>query len=278
MRTKILYEDQHIFIIHKPSGIAVQSAQIGQMDVENELKNYLARQIRASATVGRDGRKRVSEACTTGKEMKASARERARKEEPSIYVIHRLDQPVEGLLVFAKTKEAAAGLNKQLAAGTLNKQYYAAVCGYLPEQSGEFVDYMKKEGNRVIICFGADKEAKKAVLRYRILEKAMAGEPTEKATGNLIEETAETKPDFSLADVYIETGRFHQIRCQMAHHGMPLLGDTKYGTEESKEQSRKLGVRQVALCAYKLECRHPVTGKQLSYQVHPENPAFALFK
>ena len=100
MRTKIIYEDNHIIIVHKPAGLATQTSHIGQQDVASELKNYLAK-IGQSV----DG-KRTSE-------------------QPYLGIIHRLDQPVEGLLVFAKTKEAAAKLTKQLSAGTLNKQYYA---------------------------------------------------------------------------------------------------------------------------------------------------------
>ena len=96
MRCEILYEDETIIVIRKPAGLATQSAKVGEADVVSELKKYLAE----------NGAKN-----------------------PYIGVVHRLDQPVEGLLVFAKTKDAAAGLTKQLSAGTLNKHYYALVCG-----------------------------------------------------------------------------------------------------------------------------------------------------
>ena len=89
MKTKILHEDTSILVIHKPAGIAVQSGRVGQMDVESELKNYLAAKAKENVFLG---------------------------------LVHRLDQPVEGLLVVAKTREAAARLNKQLAAGSLNKK------------------------------------------------------------------------------------------------------------------------------------------------------------
>ena len=102
MKTEILYEDNSILVIRKPAGLAVQSAGIGQPDVVSELKSYLAK----LPSAGRPG-----------------------KGEPYLGIVHRLDQPVEGLLVFAKDKKAAAALSKQLTEGALNKHYYAVLCG-----------------------------------------------------------------------------------------------------------------------------------------------------
>ena len=99
-------------------------------------------------------------------------------------------------------------------------------------------------------------EAKEAHLHYQILQK---------------------QDNLALVDVEIETGRFHQIRCQMAHHGMSLIGDVKYGSNESREISTKAGIRQVALCANRIAFKHPITGKELSFEVKPENKAFANF-
>lgn len=225
MKTIVLHEDSHLLVIHKPAGIAVQSARVGQMDVESELRNYLARQ-KKPAFVG---------------------------------LVHRLDQPVEGVLVVAVTKDAAARLNKQLAAGDLNKKYLAVV--HLEkeniEESAVFTDKMSKDGQVAKIVSPDDKDAKAAILYYRILQK---------------------QGELALVDVEIETGRFHQIRCQMAHHGMPLLGDVKYGSSASQEISQTLGIRQVALCADRITFRHPVTGKELFFEVKPENKAFSKFQ
>ena len=230
MKTKILYEDPQLFVIHKPAGIAVQSARVGQMDCESELKNYLARQG-------------VS---------------------PYIGLVHRLDQPVEGVLVVARTKDAAAKLNKQLAAGTLNKKYLAVV--HLEKENiadtGAFVDFLLKDGQVAKIISSNKKEeknikeVKEARLQYQMLQR---------------------QGDLALVDVEIETGRFHQIRCQMAYHGMPLLGDAKYGSSASQELSLKEGIRHVALCANRIAFKHPLTGKKLSFEVKPENKAFAKF-
>ena len=216
-------------MIHKPAGIAVQSARIGQMDVESELRNYLA------AAAGKSGGS------------------------PYIGLIHRLDQPVEGLLVVAKTKDAAAKLNKQLTEGSLNKKYLAVVSLERDsiENNAVFTDYMIKDGQVAgIVKEASSGTAKKACLQYSFLKK--------------IDNTA-------LADIEIETGRFHQIRCQMAYHGMPLLGDAKYGSNTSASISQKMGIRNVALCANRIAFKHPGTGKMMEFEVLPGNSAFAPF-
>jgi len=81
-----------------------------------------------------------------------------------------------------------------------------------------------------------------------------------------------------LVDIQIDTGRFHQIRCQMAYHGMPLLGDLKYGSSSSMELSTKLGIRQTALCAARIAFIHPFKGKELAFQTEPQNIAFSKFQ
>jgi len=231
LRTKIIYEDAQVLVAYKPAGLATQTSKVGQADMVSELKNYLS-------------------AVQKGKT-------------PYLGVVHRLDQPVEGLLVFAKTKQTAASLTKQLAQGALNKQYYAVICGNPPTEEGELVDYLYKDGaGKALVVTGQQEkysEAKKAMLQYRILK------------------TLSTENTFSLADIHIDTGRFHQIRAQMAHAGMALLGDHKYGDENSLAQSMEKGIRNVALCAYSVEFIHPVTAKKLSFQVEPEGKAFALF-
>lgn len=228
MRTKIIYEDAHVIVAYKPAGLATQTSKVGQADMVSELKNYLS-------------------ASQKGKS-------------PYLGVIHRLDQPVEGLLVFAKTKQAAAVLTKQLAQGTLNKQYYAVICGNPTAEEGELVDYLYKDaaGKAVVVTGQQEQypEAKKTVLQYRILKKLS------------------TEQSIFMMDIHIDTGRFHQIRAQMAHAKMPLLGDSKYGNEESLACSREKGVRNVALCAYSVVLNHPITGKELSVQVEPEGKAF----
>lgn len=233
MKTKIIYEDQSVVVCYKPAGLATQTARVGQQDMVSELKNYL--------TAG----------CV-------NKRDRSGKQ-PYLGVVHRLDQPVEGLLVFAKESKAAAALTAQLSEGALNKQYYAVICGQPEEESGELVDYLEKDGASAIVVTGREKDfpgAKKAVLQYRAVKKL--------STPDLL----------TVMDIHIDTGRFHQIRAQMAHAGMSLLGDSKYGSEEAKRISAGLGVRNVALCAYRVAFKHPVTGRKLEFQIQPEGSIF----
>lgn len=238
MRTKIIYEDASILVVHKSAGLATQTAHVGQQDVVSELKNYLRK-----ASHGQE-----KEAAG---QRKASAS--AGRGDVYLGVVHRLDQPVEGLLVFAKTKEAAAGLTGQLSEGTLNKQYYALLCGKPEAETGELVDYLVKDGSVGRIGSPKEQGAKQAVLQYRIVK--------------------EWNGECALADVYIETGRFHQIRLQFSHAGHPILGDLKYGSPDSLEMSRRYGIRNVALYACRLEFQHPVTGKKMEFSIKPGLPA-----
>lgn len=235
MKTEILHEDKDVLVVYKPAGLAAQTTKIGQPDVASELKNYLCR--KGGDTV--------------------------RQGTPYLGIVHRLDQPVEGLMVFAKNKRVAASLSGQLqkqeGGGTFHKSYYAVLCGIPCEEERELVDFLyKSQENRAVV---ADQnrvaEAKKAVLWYRILQ---------------VERTS-----LSLADIRIQTGRFHQIRAQMAHAGFPLLGDFKYGNAESQALSQKLGIRGAALCAYSIAFLHPVSGKKMHFEAKPRGRAFSLF-
>ncbi len=234
MRVGIQYEDKDILVIYKPAGLATQTSKVGQADVVSELKNYLK-----GGYVG---------------------------------VVHRLDQPVEGLLVFGKTKQAAAVLTSQLSKGVLNKHYYAVVCGQPEESEGELVDYLiKTPENLARVVEKSHPEAKKAVLRYKVCESM------ELAPGG--GELQEDSPvqQISLVDVHIETGRFHQIRCQMSHAGVPLLGDQKYGSEDSLQMGKALNVRNVALCACEITLEHPTTHKKMQFQIKPTGIIFNKF-
>jgi len=168
----------------------------------------------------------------------------------SVYlgVVHRLDQPVSGLLVFAKNKKAAGALSTQTAQHQMNKIYYAVV--YTKEdltgKRGTLTDWLVKEASIARVCDASQNGAKKAVLSWKCLA----------CQGNR-----------ALLEVELETGRFHQIRVQMAHAGMPLLGDQRYGSEESREVSMQLGIRTIRLQAVKLAFCHPTSGKRVCYEL-----------
>ena len=215
----MIYEDRHMIVCRKPSGLAVQNASFGKKDLESILKTYLF--------------------------------EKEGKTNPYLGVIHRLDQPVQGLVVFAKNAKSAAALSTQVQDGRMKKYYKAVVCGSLTEKEGTLVHFLKKNGKTN--CSEAVSEktvgAKKATLQYRVLEE---------------------KDAQSLLEIEWFTGRHHQIRVQMAAAHMPLAGDQKYNPNAERGE-------QIALCAYRLQLLHPATGKQMTFTCEPEGGAFELF-
>lgn len=218
----IIYEDNDILVCRKPAGLPTQSAKVSVPDLVSELKNYLAE-----------------------------------KGESYLAVVHRLDQPVEGLLVFAKNRAAAKNLNEQLKKSSFDKVYYAVAFNQPRVEEGMLEDYMIKEGARAKIVTADTPGAKKAVLHYRLV--AM-------------------KSGRALYEVRLETGRFHQIRAQMAHAGMPLLGDKKYADAAINLYSEAHGIKNVALCAFKLKLTHPVTGEEMLFVRKPSGEVFRDFK
>ena len=179
----------------------------------------------------------------------ASLAEAAEKEVVG-QIVQRLDQPVEGVLVFGKTPQATAWLNKQHQNGMMKKEYLAVFTGTpVKEKQGIWEDYLIKDGktNTSRVTGKKDRMAKKAVLSYRIMD---------------------WRDDRGLAEIRLGTGRHHQIRVQMAHHGMPLWADGKYKKKEEMleaEQGTAIG-----LCAWRLEFAHPKTGKKMKFEVQPE--------
>lgn len=245
---RILYEDNHILVCHKPAGIATQTARVGQADMVSEMENYLARKL------SQGGRQGESEEKHFDRSGNVSPRQR-------IYVVHRLDQPVEGILVFAKQQAAAAALSAQAAGEEMEKAYLALVCDLRgKETAGILTDYLLKDGktNMSRVVPPEVKGAKEARLQYEILEDA----------------ETESGLRCKVAKVRLYTGRHHQIRVQMANAGLPLLGDHKYADKEAIALSERLGIRDVALCAYRLAFIHPVTKEKMQFEIKPEGAAF----
>ena len=249
---RILYEDAELMVCHKPAGIAVQSARVGQKDMVSILKNHFVEEQmrRRDVSVERPGK------------------ETARREVPSIYVVHRLDQPVEGVLVFAKTKQAAAGLSRQVADGSMRKLYQAVCCvcdrnANAFESGREYVlvDYLVKSGrtNTSSVAEPGYRDAKRAELSFRVIgEQELASEKS-----------------CLLVEIELKTGRHHQIRVQMAHAGLPLYGDRKYNehwqeflteTDRTCLSEYEEGKIPLALCAVSLSFRHPASGRRMEFR------------
>lgn len=233
LANQILFEDQDIIVVYKPAGVATQTAKVGQKDMVSEVKNHIRK---AAGATG--------------------------KKEPYLALIHRLDQPVEGVLVMGKTPEAAAHLNKQLTEHMIDKYYLAAVYGKAPCQSATVVDYLMKD-EKTNLSRIVDSEvdgAKKSVLEFEVAKEIEKDEQM-----------------LSMLDIHLITGRHHQIRVQMSGAGIPLLGDQKYGSEEAVSLSKQLGIRNVALCSYKLSFLHPKTNERVSFEVEPKGSWYRLF-
>ena len=238
VRECILYEDKDILVCHKPAGIAVQSGRVGSMDLESLLKNYIAQKKPGKI--------------------------------PYLAVIHRLDQPVEAVLVFALNPKAAAALNRQMTMGEISKTYLAVTDvkreSVLQKESTDtkeeekvqmicLTDWLCKDNktNSSSVVPAGTAGGKKAVLYYKILEsREVQGQKR------------------CMVQVRLETGRHHQIRVQLSHAGMPLVGDRKYNPVKNSREA-------LALCSIQLEFTHPESGKKMKFQVAPTGTAFREF-
>lgn len=221
MRVKtpeILYEDEAVMVCRKDAGVPVQTSRAGQADMVSILKNYRAK----------------------------------KKEEPYIGLIHRLDQPVEGVMVFAKTKEAAACLSGQVSGRLVEKQYLAVLDGIPSEKSGELKDYLLRDGKTNIsrVVPQGTAGAKSAHLSYEVLK-------------------TDDEKNCALVRIALHTGRHHQIRVQFAHAGYPIYADTKYGKALPKGS-----YCPVALCSCRIGFAHPVTKQEMTFEIRPEGKGF----
>lgn len=248
-------------MVHKPAGIATQTARVGQRDMVSEVRSYLA---------------------SGGK---------TQRQPPYVGLVHRLDQPVEGILVFAKDKQSAAALSRQIsedsvkpqdmpqtAGGSsqrkMEKYYHAVVCGEQFPDEGELVDYLLKDGktNTSRIVPKEVKDAKEARLSYRILCRQNAERLVQTA------EAVGGRPrQLALAEIHLQTGRHHQIRVQMSQAGMSLLGDYKYADESTVALSGQMKIKEIALCACRLAFDHPISGERMQFEITPEGRSFQIF-
>ncbi|MBO8464051.1 MAG: RluA family pseudouridine synthase [Firmicutes bacterium] len=224
---KILYEDSDIIVCIKPQGMPSQSDKTRDLDMVNYLKNYVYEKD----------------------EM---------EEEPYIAIVHRLDRPVGGVMVFARNQKAAANLSDQIQDGEMEKDYQAVLTGTLPDEEGVLNDYLVKDGktNTSKVVKKEQKGAKRAELRYEVLD---------------ILETEEGTLSYVLIELI--TGRHHQIRVQTASRGAGIWGDTKYN-ERFKKTKRVY--RQIGLFASRIAFKHPTTKERMVFKEEPFGEAFEL--
>ena len=228
MQLNVIYEDKDILICFKPAGIATQTAKLSGQDMVSLIKNYLAK------------------------------KEGIRN--PYVGVIHRLDQPVSGLLVFAKNQKAAGVLSKQIQDGNANKDYIALCYGVLDEKSGKLTHYIKKDSVTKL----AKAVDEKTFLKMQTENKEECADYKKAILTYDVEKKFE---DSSIIKVRLQTGRFHQIRTQFSYIGHALLGDAKYGSQQSRELSMKNRINKIALCANHLTLKHPATGKEMEFSL-----------
>ena len=221
----VIYEDDALIVCEKPAGMPVQPDHSGDMDVQTWLKHSIYRK-------------------------------QAAEEEPFVEAVHRLDRPVGGLMLFARSKEAAAALSRQIQNGEFEKDYQAVVCGSPSAESGIFEDYLLKDGktNTTKVVDAGTKGAKHAVLEYELIDQIESEE------GML-----------SWLLIILHTGRHHQIRVQCASRHLPLYGDTKYNPAYQKKKKRYM---QLGLYSTRLSFIHPVTGERMVFKTEPQGEAF----
>ena len=217
MKINILYEDNHILVVEKPINVPTQEDNSKDKDLLTMLKEYIKVKYNKPGNV-------------------------------FLGLVHRLDRPVGGVMVFAKTSKAASRLSDQIRLNQFNKVYNAVCLGNVNKE-GRLEDKLLKDTKRNIVK--VDPSGKQSILNYKKLSQ---------------------KNNLTLVEIKLETGRPHQIRVQMSHNNNPLYGDQKYN------KMAKVG-EQLALFAKKLEFYHPTTKELMSFELDlPDREPFIKFK
>ena len=213
-KLKILYEDNHIIVVEKPPNVPSQADKTTDEDMLTIIKRYIKEKYNKQGNV-------------------------------YLGLVHRLDRPVGGVMVFAKTSKAASRLSEQVRNKTFKKEYLAIVDGKLDVKSGILEDYLVKneKNNLSKVTNKETKNAKYAKLDYEVLKY-------------------NKEINLSVLRILLHTGRHHQIRVQLANMGHSICGDQKYGT-------RGRG-KQISLWAYKLTIEHPTTKESMTFIDVPE--------
>ena len=207
---RVLYEDNHVLVALKEPNLLTQGDSTGDPDMLGLLKDYIKEKYEKPGEV-------------------------------YLGLVHRMDRPVGGLLVFARTSKAASRLSQQIKDGGLQREYVLVAQGAAPDR-GTLKDWLDKDTdtNMVAVVPSYLRKGKEAVLHYQV---------------------AGRREELSLVQVRLETGRAHQIRVQMANAGLPLWGDNRYGQGKRGQQ--------IALWGMRLKFSHPITGKAMVFVAPP---------
>ena len=213
-KLNVIYEDNHIIVVEKMVNIPSQADKTGDIDMLTIIKQYIKEKYNKPGNV-------------------------------YLGLIHRLDRPVGGVMVFAKTSKAAGRLSEQVRNKQFEKSYLVIVNGKVEPSTGIYQDYLVKneKSNMSKVCSKEFKNAKFAELDYEVLKH-------------------NDEINLSLVKVNLHTGRHHQIRVQFSSRNHSIYGDQKYG-------GRGHG-KQICLWAYKLKIFHPITGEQMEFECLPK--------
>ena len=207
-KINVLYEDNHIIVVEKPYNVLSQGDSTGDLSLLDMVKQYIKEKYHKPGNV-------------------------------YLGLVHRLDRPVGGIMVFARSSKAASRLCKCFNEHQVQKKYLAIVHGKLDKEEDEWIDYILKgsDGKSII-----SPDGKKAILQYKVLDY-------------------NTEYDCSLVSILLKSGRHHQIRVQFSSRNHPLCGDKRYGIDDSDGQ--------LCLFSYRLEFEHPVTKKSMKFECFP---------
>ncbi|MCH5306451.1 MAG: RluA family pseudouridine synthase [Prevotella sp.] len=231
---RVIYEDNHLIVVCKESGEIVQGDKTGDRPLSDMVKDYIKEKYQKPGDV-------------------------------FLGVVHRLDRPVSGLVVFARTSKALARMNRMFAEGEVHKTYWAIVSGQPQEAREDGKDATRTAWNELTHWLTRNEKqnksyayareapnAKKAVLRYRVIGSSER---------------------YRLVEVNLLTGRHHQIRCQLAAIGMPIKGDLKYGAKRSNPDG------SISLLSRKVTFTHPVSKKNIEITAPlPDDKLWQSFK
>lgn len=217
-KINILYEDNHLLVVEKPVNIPVQEDSSKDIDLLTILKNYIKKKYNKPGNV-------------------------------YLGLVHRLDRPVGGIMVFAKTSKAASRLSDQVRTNKVKKIYHIVVKGNIKNKD-RLVDYLIKDSKKNMSYVTTKDKGKESILEYEVVKK---------------------KDDYNLIKVNLITGRSHQIRVQFSSRGFPLIGDQKYNMNTKKID--------IALFSNELSFYHPISKELLIFKINlPKKYPFNLFE